>query len=290
MGLTIIASVGAIIIAAELQAWLPAVSRLLLARAVRKLSLERRERYEEEWAAHIDELPGSISKVLFALQLFIASNAIERQAKSGSLDATAHWSWRTKIVFDFAAAALALLFLSPMLLTIALAIRLDNNGYVLHRLRCHGQNGQVFDLFKFRIFQMEKAETSAGMPVFKVTKFGAFLRYTSLDELPMLINVVRGEMSLIGPRPQSPYMLVPKQPPSAIGADRERRFRVKPGINGLAQIARYSGKKIAEEDFGATDDPDLYYIDHWSFWLDVRILYHTAFACFGAAPRTKRPE
>lgn len=184
-----------------------------------------------------------------------------------------------KRAFDVAASLAGLLVLSPLLLSIALAIRLTSPGPVLFAQQRYGLNRRVFRMYKFRTMvagaealqqSLEHLNEACG-PVFKirddprVTPLGKLLRRTSLDELPQLVNVLRGEMSLVGPRPL-PLRDVRHFSHGAL----MRRFSVRPGVTGLWQV---SGRS----DLGFDDwiRLDLQYIDRWSFTLDLRILLRT---------------
>ncbi len=181
-------------------------------------------------------------------------------------------------VLDFSGSLFLLLFLAPVFLLIALLIRMDSSGPVLYRqVRC-GLNGRKFTFYKFRsMVQGAEAmksdlETHNLMngPAFKmkndprVTRVGRFLRKTSLDELPQLINVLRGDMSFVGPRPP-----LPEEVEKYEGWQR-RRLSMKPGITGLWQV---SGRNAI--DFREWMKLDLEYIDNWSLWLDLKILLKT---------------
>jgi exopolysaccharide biosynthesis polyprenyl glycosylphosphotransferase len=184
-------------------------------------------------------------------------------------------------VFDFLGSLILLLILSPVFLLIALAIRLDSAGPAVYRqIRC-GLNGRKFVLYKFRSMvqgaEVQKDELAPynimDGPVFKmkndprVTRVGQFLRKTSLDELPQLINVLRGEMSFVGPRP------LPAEEVENIKGWQRRRLSMKPGITGLWQV---SGRNRI--DFDQWMKLDLEYIDHWSLGLDFKILLRTILA------------
>jgi Undecaprenyl-phosphate glucose phosphotransferase len=189
-----------------------------------------------------------------------------------------------KAAMDILTASAALVLLSPLLLSIAAAIKLDSPGPVLFRQRRHGLGDRLFDVFKFRSMRCDMSD-HAGVNQTKrndprVTKVGAFLRRTSLDELPQLLNVLRGEMSLVGPRPHSPYMLIGDKRHYEIVSEYSFRHRVKPGITGLAQVSGCRGAVDTADQLKARIDLDLYYIDHWSLWLDVKILCRTAAVCF----------
>ncbi len=183
-------------------------------------------------------------------------------------------------IFDFVGSIILILILSPVFLLITLAIGLDSRGPAIYRqVRC-GLNGRRFTFYKFRSM-VQGAETRKGDllahnlmggPVFKmkndprVTRVGRFLRKTSLDELPQLFNVLRGDMSFVGPRPP-----IPEEVEKYEGWQR-RRLSMKPGITGLWQV---SGRN--QIDFQQWMKLDLEYIDNWSMWLDFKILIKTIF-------------
>lgn len=179
-----------------------------------------------------------------------------------------------KDLFDRVFAALALLALSPLLLAIALAVKLTSPGPVIFRQRRLGLNGKTFYLYKFRSMRHDQVENvdQATMHDARVTPVGRFLRRTSLDELPQFFNVLLGDMSVVGPRPHALqhneiyrqklelYML---------------RHRVKPGITGWAQINGYRGETDTDDKMAMRVQYDLHYIKNWSFWLDVKIIFLT---------------
>ncbi len=178
---------------------------------------------------------------------------------------------------DFAGALFGIIFLAPILIPIALAVKCSSPGPVIFRQQRHGCDGTPFDVFKFRtMYQQADNANAAYEPArrqdARVTKVGAILRRTSLDELPQLFNVLMGNMSLVGPRPHPVRMnhLYMKR------VDRYMaRHKVKPGITGWAQINGYRGEIDTEEKIQARIEYDLYYIDNWSIWLDFRILLLT---------------
>jgi exopolysaccharide biosynthesis polyprenyl glycosylphosphotransferase len=190
-----------------------------------------------------------------------------------------------KQVVERAAAAIALVALSPLLALIALAIRLDTRGPVLFRQRRVGQDGSSISVLKFRsmhadaerviveVAHLNEADETGVMFKIRndprVTRVGRWLRRYSLDELPQLINVVRGQMALVGPRPPLPDEVAKYAP------DVRRRLLVKPGITGLWQV---SGRSDLSWD--DTIRLDLYYVENWSLALDLQILWKTLFAVF----------
>ena len=187
------------------------------------------------------------------------------------------WNRLFKRVFDVVVGGAALLVLSPLLLAIAVAIKLTSGGPVLYRQERMGLDGRRFSMLKFRSM-VPDAEAATG-PRWAVpddprrTGFGAFLRASSLDELPQLFNVLRGEMSLVGPRPERP---------SFVEDFRRRvprymlRHKVKAGITGWAQINGWRGNTSIEKRI----EYDLYYIERWSLGFDIKILLQTVWLGF----------
>ncbi|OON75372.1 exopolysaccharide biosynthesis polyprenyl glycosylphosphotransferase [Streptomyces tsukubensis] len=174
---------------------------------------------------------------------------------------------------DVALAAPALLVLSPLLLVCALAVRLCDGPGVLFRQERVGLHGRHFTLLKFRTLRPDTSHESATRWNVagdrRMSRVGRFLRRSSLDELPQLWNVVRGDMSLVGPRPERPYFVAEF---SRTYAGYPARHRAKAGITGLAQISGLRGDTSIEDRCRF----DNYYIDHWSLWQDTRILLRTA--------------
>lgn len=163
---------------------------------------------------------------------------------------------------DVMGAGLGLIVLSPFLLLIILAIRIKMGKPVLFRQMRPGLCGKPFYMYKFRTMTNEKNADGELLPdEMRLTKLGRFLRSTSLDELPELFNVLRGDMSLVGPRPLLMQYLDHYTPEQA------RRHEVKPGITGWAQV---NGRNAIswEEKFAL----DVWYVDNWSLWLDIRII------------------
>jgi lipopolysaccharide/colanic/teichoic acid biosynthesis glycosyltransferase len=169
---------------------------------------------------------------------------------------------------DVAASATALALASPILLLAAIAIAIESRGGVIYRQRRVGRDGTEFDVLKLRTMVAGAEQMGAGLWVDagdpRITRVGALLRRTSLDELPNLWNVLRGEMSLIGPRPTVPEQV-------AVYSERQRgRLAIRPGITGWAQV---NGR--AALPWGQRIELDLYYIEHRSLALDLRIIART---------------
>ncbi len=170
--------------------------------------------------------------------------------------------------FDLILSASALLVCAPLLIAAMIAIRLESKGPAIYRQRRVGRDGRQFDLLKLRTMVDGAERLGAGLAVneddSRITRVGALLRRTSLDELPNLINVLRGEMSIIGPRPTIPIQV------AQYDARQRRRLEVKPGITGWAQV---NGR--ASLPWSERIELDLHYIEHRSLTLDIAILSRT---------------
>jgi len=186
---------------------------------------------------------------------------------------------RIKAALDRVGAALLLALSSPLLLLIAVAVKTGSTGPVMFRQTRHGLGGETIRIYKFRSMgihdEPEGQLTQARPDDARVTAVGRFLRKTSLDELPQLFNVLRGEMSLVGPRPH---------PVELNGVYMSRipkfmlRHKAKPGITGWAQVNGYRGMTDTEEKMALRIEHDLWYIQNWSLWLDIKILLQTPLA------------
>jgi Undecaprenyl-phosphate glucose phosphotransferase len=187
-----------------------------------------------------------------------------------------------KRIEDVVIGSICLLITLPLMLLIALAIKLDSRGPVLFRQKRLGANNLPFDLLKFRSMYVEQTDplgrqlTRAGDP--RITRVGRFLRMTSLDELPQLINVVKGQMSLVGPRPHALAASAAGVAYARAIRDYPIRHRVKPGITGWAQVNGWRGETTTIEQIRRRVEHDLYYIENWSLSLDLLILGRTIFA------------
>ena len=181
---------------------------------------------------------------------------------------------------DVAGAAIGLALASPFLGAAALAIKLDDGGPVLYRQRRVGKDGDEFELLKLRTMVVGAERQGAGWAVNRgdprITRAGRLLRRVSLDELPQLWNVVRGEMSLIGPRPTLAYQVEQYSP------RQRKRLDVLPGITGWAQIQGRASLPWEERI-----ELDVWYVEHRSPWLDVKILARTPLALFGGTYKGK---
>ena len=178
-----------------------------------------------------------------------------------------------KRLIDILIALLVLIILSPVFLITAIAIRLESKGPALFRQTRLGLNGKEFTMLKFRSMVQNAEHTGSGVYSdrhdTRVTKVGRIIRATSIDELPQAINMLRGDMSLIGPRPPLTYH---PWPIDQYNEEQKRMFEVRPGITGWAQI---HGRKDVE--WHERIKMNVWYVDHVSFPLDVKILFSTVF-------------
>ena len=181
---------------------------------------------------------------------------------------------------DVAGASLGLVLASPFLAAAAIAIKLDGGGPVLYRQQRVGRNGHEFELVKLRTMVVGAERQGAGWAVdhgdSRITRVGAVLRRLSLDEVPQLWNVVRGEMSLIGPRPTLAYQVEQYTP------HQRRRLEVRPGITGWAQVQGRASLPWEERI-----ELDVWYVEHRSPRLDLKILARTPLALFGGTYKGK---
>ena len=183
---------------------------------------------------------------------------------------------KSKRALDLLGATLGFLFLLPFLSLIALAIMVETRGPILFRQRRSGRDGKTFVIYKFRTMHvLEDGATvmQATRNDFRTTFVGRFLRRFSIDELPQLLNVMKGEMSLVGPRP---HAVAHDQYYSQTVPSYVLRFYCKPGITGLAQINGFRGEVRDIPHMGERIARDLEYIENWSLALDARILFITA--------------
>jgi Undecaprenyl-phosphate glucose phosphotransferase len=180
-----------------------------------------------------------------------------------------------KRTFDLAVATCGLLVLAPFLLAVSLAISIDSSGPVLFRQKRGGFNGRSFEVLKFRTMLVLEDGTvikQATSNDCRVTRIGRFLRRTSIDELPQLINVLLGDMSLVGPRP---HALTHDDQYSKLISHYPCRHHVKPGMTGWAQVNGFRGETPTLAPMKRRVELDLWYVSNWSFWLDLRILIRT---------------
>jgi len=194
----------------------------------------------------------------------------------------ANWETIQKWLFDRAIGVAALIVLTPVMLLTALAIKLDSRGPVFFKQKRYGFNNELIEVYKFRSMYTDKSDPSAvklvtrGDP--RVTPIGRIIRKSSIDELPQLFNVLKGDLSLVGPRPHA----LQAKAADTLYADAVdgyfARHKVKPGLTGWAQINGWRGETDTQDKIVKRVEHDLYYIDHWSVALDLYILVKTPFA------------
>ena len=184
-----------------------------------------------------------------------------------------------KRTFDFVTASMALLFFAPLLLGVAIAIKATSSGPVLFSQWRYGHRNRRFRIYKFRTMYTHLGDRSGTQQTTsndpRITPLGRILRNTSLDELPQLINVVKGDMSLVGPRPHVPGMLAAERRYEDLVPYYFHRHALRPGITGLAQVSGCRGSTEQFDQAIARIDYDLQYIETWSLWLDAKIILKT---------------
>jgi exopolysaccharide biosynthesis polyprenyl glycosylphosphotransferase len=185
------------------------------------------------------------------------------------------WQGFIKSIFDFLVSGLILIIFSPLFIVLAIIVKMTSRGSIFYHQKRIGLDGYEFEIIKFRSM-VQDAEQNSG-PIWaqkgdpRVTNIGKFLRRTSLDELPQIINVIKGDMSIVGPRPERPHFV--KKFKSYIPKYSERH-RVRSGITGWAQVNGLRGQSPIEE----RTRYDVYYIENWSLWFDIKILIMTFLA------------
>jgi Undecaprenyl-phosphate glucose phosphotransferase len=192
------------------------------------------------------------------------------------------WGPYLKTIEDKAIASLALVLLSPLFALVALAVKLESKGPVFFRQKRYGFNNEMIEVYKFRSMYTDQTDKQARKLVTKndprVTRVGRFIRKTSLDELPQLINVLRGELSLVGPRPHATMASAAGNLYETVVEGYFARHKVKPGMTGWAQINGWRGETDTAEKIERRVEHDLYYIENWSLTFDLYILARTPLA------------
>lgn len=261
----------------EVKAWFGWLHVKLRRSAVAKLPNECRDRYDEEWEGAIEEIPGEIFKTVYSLGLLRAAFGIRKTAlrdAANSKDGLASF----KRTFDIVFSSLILILLAPILLAIAIALKIDSPGPVFYRSERIGKKGRKFFCFKFRTMVLD---ADSSHPNFvhlyerdgvlfrissdpRITPLGRFLRKYSLDELPQFFNVIKGEMTIVGPRP-----------PIASEVHEYKlshlpQINLTPGITGLWQVHRH--KNPSSANYVALIEA---YIKNMSLWTDIKIILRT---------------
>ncbi len=194
------------------------------------------------------------------------------------------WDWVLKSLEDKVITAAALVVLAPVMALIALAVKLDSRGPVLFKQKRYGFNNELIEVYKFRSMFEDQTDHEASKLVTKddprVTRVGRWIRATSMDELPQLFNVMKGELSLVGPRPHATQAKAENKLYGDVVEGYFARHRVKPGITGWAQVNGWRGETDTKLKILRRLEHDLYYIENWSVIFDLYILARTPFALF----------
>jgi Undecaprenyl-phosphate glucose phosphotransferase len=194
----------------------------------------------------------------------------------------ADWDAIAKRAIDLLFASVALILLAPVMIATAIAIRLDSPGPIFFRQKRYGFNNEVIEVLKFRSMYHHMADPHAKQVVRKgdsrVTRVGRFIRKTSIDELPQLLNVLTGELSMVGPRPHAVNAHTDERLWEEVVEGYFARHKVKPGITGWAQINGWRGEVDTPEKIHKRVECDIYYIENWSLLFDIYIMLRTPFA------------
>ena len=215
-----------------------------------------------------------MSDDVYSVDEISSSRSISRQyaGKAGP-------SRTLKRLVDLCGASIGLLLLSPLLVFIAIAIKISSKGPVLFCQRRHGLKGETFIAYKFRSMYTQSCDNSGVQQTVKndprITPLGRFLRRSNFDELPQLLNVLEGKMSLVGPRPHVPGMLANGVPYEEFDPRYQSRHKVKPGITGLAQVKGFRGETKDAYAARMRLEYDLDYIENRSTMLDLKIMVET---------------
>jgi lipopolysaccharide/colanic/teichoic acid biosynthesis glycosyltransferase len=261
----------------EFKAWTPWAMDQIVKLAIRGLPKNQRERFDEEWRSHINDVPGEVGKFWVAFGFIVASRKISSDFRRG-LNPLSLAKRATKRTFDILIAGSMLFLLAPLFVATSFVVLLDG-GPVFLRLPRVGINGKTFNLYKFRSVRFDADATSpyreqqhihttekdSVRPIFHgpayFTKFGKFLFRTGLDSLPLLINILKGEMSFVGLPPYKPEQ-------GNLYVDGSHfRSSVRPGVTGLWQITGRHPTVDERIDF------ERWYAQNYSIWLDIVFLF-----------------
>jgi len=249
------------------------------------LSAEKRvlQMFKRLWVLPVDiRLSAHMSKLRFSRSAYsyIGKVAMFDMANRPISD----WNLVYKWLFDRVVALSALILLSPIMIITAIAIKLESSGPVLFRQKRHGFNNELINIYKFRSMYADQNDETASKLVTKndsrVTRVGRFIRKTSIDELPQLFNVLKGELSIVGPRPHALQAKAANTLYYEAVEGYFARHRVKPGMTGWAQINGWRGETDTLDKIMQRVDHDLYYIENWSPMFDIYIVFMTPFSLF----------
>ena len=209
------------------------------------------------------------------------------QIKMFQLSGTPVKGWRAgvKRLEDIIVALTAIVIFSPAFIIVPILIKMEDPGPVFFRQKRYGYNNKLFDCLKFRSMyiqhchQAEIKLTEHGDP--RVMKIGDFIRRTSIDEIPQFLNVLMGDMSVVGPRPHPPGVKAGERVYEEVVDKFSGRYCVKPGLTGWAQVNGLRGNTFTEDHIRQRFEHDMYYVQNWSLWLDLVIIVRTFFVGFG---------
>jgi Undecaprenyl-phosphate glucose phosphotransferase len=190
-----------------------------------------------------------------------------------------NWDSVAKRIFDIVFSLLGIIVFAPVMIATAIAIKVDSRGPVFFKQKRHGFNNEVIEVYKFRSMYADKSDPTARNAVTKndprVTRVGRFIRKTSIDELPQFFNSLLGSLSLVGPRPHAVSAQSHNKLYHEVVDGYFARHRVKPGVTGWAQINGWRGEIDSDEKIKMRTEYDLHYIENWSLWFDLKILFLT---------------
>ncbi|HWU60598.1 MAG TPA: undecaprenyl-phosphate glucose phosphotransferase [Ensifer sp.] len=228
-------------------------------------------------------LPVDIRIAAHSSKLRFRPRAYSRIGKVSMLDVfdkpIADWDSVAKRIFDIVFSLVAIALLWPIMLAAALAVKFTSKGPIIFKQKRHGFNNEIVEIYKFRSMYSEMSDPTARQAVTKndprVTPVGRFIRKASIDELPQFFNVLQGRLSLVGPRPHAVAAQTQDRVYVEVVDTYFARHRVKPGVTGWAQINGWRGEIDTDEKIRGRIAADLYYIENWSLWLDLKILILT---------------
>lgn len=236
----------------------------------------------DDWSAALKSLSARGEIVVPELLRFAPARVDEFGGQPTIIVAGGPLQFRDRLIkrlFDLIVAAVATLFLSPVLIVAALAVKLTSPGPVLFRQPRIGKDARPFSIYKFRSMRTEASDRHAATLTRRdddrVTRVGAFLRKTSIDELPQLFNVLKGDMSIVGPRPHAAAAKAGDSLYWEVDARYWERHCIKPGMTGLAQVRGHRGSTDHHQDLIDRLQSDLEYVSDWSIWRDMRIIFAT---------------